>query len=151
MSKIVIADSSCLIGLSKIGKLEVLQQLFGKILIPEAVYHEVVIQGSGRVGAEDVKNANWIEKRKVQNELAVKAFRINIGHGESEAIALATESKADFIILDDLKARQTSEELGLPVIGTIAVLQKSVEKGIIENLESAINDLRDAGFRFLFH
>ena len=96
MSKIVIADSSCLIGLRKIGQLDILPQIFGKIVIPEAVYHEVVIRGEGRAGAQEVKNADWIENKKVQNELAVKALRIHLGFGESEVIALANECQTDF-------------------------------------------------------
>ena len=48
MSKFVVADSSCLISLSRIGKLEVLHELFGGIIIPEAVYYEVVVRGAGR-------------------------------------------------------------------------------------------------------
>jgi len=129
--------------------LNVLYQLFGKIIIPEAVYFEVVIRGEGRSGAKDVKNANWIEKRKVKNKLAIKAFRVSLGSGESEALVLATECKADFIILDDWKARQTAEALSLPVIGTVAVLKKAQEKGIIDNLQSVLQDLKKVGFRFL--
>jgi len=116
--------------MSKIGQLNILPQLFGKIIIPEAVYYEVVIRGSGKAGAEEVKNADWIENQKVKNELAVRVFRINLGFGESEVIALANECQADFIILDDWKARQTAEELELPVIGTIAILQKAIVKWI---------------------
>ena len=149
MSKFVVADSSCLISLSRIGKLEVLHELFGKIIIPGAVYYEVVVRGEGRIGAEDVKKAEWIKKHKVQNALAVRAFKVNLGAGESEAIALASESKADFLILDDFKARQTAEELSLEVIGTVAVLQKAEEKRIIDNLQSVLQDLRNVGFYFL--
>lgn len=149
MSKFVVADSSCLISLSRIGKLDVLHKLFGGIIIPEAVYYEVVVRGEGRIGAEEVKNAKWIRKQKVKNALAVRAFKVNLGAGESEAIALASESKADFLILDDFKARQTAEELSLEVIGTVAVLHKAEEKGIIDNLQSVLQDLRKVGFYFL--
>jgi len=149
VSKFVVADSSCLISLSRIGKLEVLHELFGEIIIPGAVYYEVVVRGEGRIGAEDVKKAEWIKKHKVQNALAVRAFKVNLGAGESEAIALASESKADFLILDDFKARQTAEELSLEVIGTVAVLQKAEEKRIIDNLQSVLQDLRNVGFYFL--
>lgn len=149
MSKFVVADSSCLISLSRIGKLDVLHELFGGIIIPEAVYYEVVVRGAGRIGAEEVKKAKWIKKQKVQNALAVGAFKVNLGAGESEAIALASERKADFLILDDFKARQTAEELSLEVIGTVAVLQKAEEKGIIDNLQSVLQNLRDVGFYFL--
>ncbi len=95
------------------------------------MYHEVVVLGEGKAGAEEVKHADWIEKHAIRNQLAVKAFRLHLGAGESEAIALAVERHADFIILDDLKARQTADELILPVIGTVAVLHKSTEKGIL--------------------
>ena len=127
MSKIVIADSSCLIGLSKIGRLSILRQLFEKIFIPPAVFHEVVVKGAGRAGAEDVKQTDWIETRQINNPLAVKAFKLNLGAGESEAIALASECHADFIILDDWNARQTALGLSLPVIGTVALLKKATE------------------------
>lgn len=62
---------------------------------------------------------------------------------------LAFECNADFIILDDLKARQMAEELALKVIGTVAVLKKAEEKGIIENLADVLEDLRNEGFYFL--
>ncbi|MDO8721687.1 MAG: DUF3368 domain-containing protein [Syntrophales bacterium] len=51
--------------------------------------------------------------------------------------------------MDDFKARQTAEELSLDVIGTVAVLQKAEEKGIIDNLQSVLQDLRNVGFYFL--
>lgn len=150
MSKIVVADSSCLIGLSKIGKLNILHQLFGEIIIPEAVFSEVVIQGEGRPGAKEVKDTNWIKKIAVKNEIAVKALKLSLGAGESEAIVLASECNAEFIILDDWKARQIAEELSLPIIGTIAVLYKAQEKGIIDNFKNIINLLRNTGFRFSY-
>ncbi len=150
MSKVVVSDSSCLIGLSKIGELDILHQLFGKLLIPEMVYHEVVVLGKGKAGADDVKQADWIEQCTVQNTLAVKALRLSLGAGESEAIIFAIEQHADFIILDDLKARQMAEELVLPVIGTVAILHKAAEKGILrEEIQTVFKTLRHAGFRFL--
>ena len=57
MYKVVIADSSSLIALSKIGELEILHDLFENIFIPKAVYVEVVVQGKGRSGLEEIKNA----------------------------------------------------------------------------------------------
>ena len=150
MSKVVVADSSCLIGLSKIGKLEILHNLFGTIFIPEKVYHEVVVSGKGRAGAEEVKHADWIETHAAQNALAVRAFQLHLGDGESEAISLAAECNADFLILDDLKARQVAEEIGLRIVGTVALLYKSAEKGILgEDIQVVLEQLRQAGFRFL--
>lgn len=148
MSNLVIADLSCLIGLSKIDKLTILNQLFGTILIPPAVFNEVVNLGAGRPGADEVKNAVWIETRKIENELAVKAFKLNLGSGEAEAIALATECNTDFIILDDWRARQVALSLSLPVIGTVAVLKKAHEKGFIKDFEATLIALRQSGFHY---
>lgn len=150
MYKVVIADSSCLIALSKIGKLEILNALFGNVLIPKAVYIEVVVLGKGRAGSEEIKNAKWIKVENVKNKLAVKALQINLGEGESEAITLAIEKDADLIILDDFKARQTAEELSLTFVGTLAILQKAKSKGLIKNFEKVLDELRKAGFRYNF-
>lgn len=143
------ADSSCLIGLSKIRRLDILHRLFGGILIPSAVYQEVVVRGAGRSGADEVAQADWIETRPITDQLALKALRLNLGAGESEAMILAAECAADFLILDDWRARQVALGLGLPVVGTVAVLDKAAEKGFLPNLPEALEQLRQAGFRFL--
>ena len=149
MSKIVVADSTCLIGLSKIGKLEILRDLFGTILIPPSVFHEVVVLGSGRPGAAEIDSAEWIQTRDVADGLAVNTLRLTLGAGESEAIVLACEQAVDFIILDDWQARQVAFALSLPVIGTVAVLTKAEAKGLISDLASAVEALRKSGFYFL--
>jgi predicted nucleic acid-binding protein len=77
-------------------------------------------------------------------------LQLHLGGGESEAISLAVECGADFLILDDLKARQIAEEFGLSVVGTVAVLYKSAEKGLLgENIQTVLERLHQAGFRFL--
>jgi uncharacterized protein len=97
MSKTVIADSTCLIGLSKIGKLDILRQLFGNILIPPTVFQEVVVLGRGRPGSAEVDSAEWIQTCGVTDQFAVSTLRLRLGAGESEAIVLASEQAADFI------------------------------------------------------
>lgn len=148
MSEIVIADSSCLIALARSGQLDVLRALFGHIAIPGAVYDEVVTQGAGRPGSDEVAQAEWIITRQVQDHLAVQALRLTLGRGESEAMVLAAESAARFLILDDWRARQSAIGIGLPVIGTLSILQRASEKGLIAGLESSLEKLRQAGFYF---
>lgn len=148
MSKVVIADSTCLIGLSKVGQLDILRQLFHKIIVPQAVYHEVVMLGANQMGATEVKGAVWIETQTVQNQLAVQTLRLTLGAGESEAIILASEQSAKFIILDDRKARQAALALSLPVIGTLAILTKAEAEEIITNKNTVIEAMRQVGFRF---
>ena len=151
MSKIVVADSTCLIALSKINKLNLLELLFKKIYIPKAVYDEVVTKGNGRPGSNEIKEANWIIMQNTKDSLAVNALRLQLGAGESEAIILAKEMKADFIILDDWRARQAALGLELPVIGTVAILAKSVEKGFIADFALELESLKIAGFYFSIH
>jgi predicted nucleic acid-binding protein len=148
MNKVVVADASCLIALSKIDQLQVLKKLFGRIFIPLSVFHEVVTKGAGRPGAKEVSNAEWIETCEVKDQLAVNALKLTLGAGEAEAIVLASESKATYIILDDWQARQMALGLSLSVIGTVAVLAKAVEKGILSDLESILEQLRQVGFHF---
>jgi predicted nucleic acid-binding protein len=83
VSKIVIADSTCLIGLSKIGRLDVLRQLFGSIVIPPTVYHEVVVRGAGRFGtvavlAKAVEKGFIEELQPVLEELRKAGFRFPV-------------------------------------------------------------------------
>ena len=148
MSEIVVADSSCLIALARSGQLAVLRALFGHIAIPEAVYDEVVTQGAGRPGSDEVAQAEWITTKQVQDHLAVQALRLTLGRGESEAMVLAAETAARFLILDDWRARQSAIGMGLPVIGTLSILQRASEKGLIAGLESSLEKLRQAGFHF---
>jgi predicted nucleic acid-binding protein len=148
MSEIVIADSSCLIALARSGQLDVLRALFGQIAIPAAVYDEVVTQGAGRPASNEVAQAEWIITKQVQDHLAVQALRLTLGRGESEVIVLAAEAAARFLILDDWRARQSAIGMGLPVVGTLSILQRATEKGLIADLESSLELLHQVGFHF---
>jgi predicted nucleic acid-binding protein len=69
---IIISDSTPLINFAKLGRLDLLQKLFEKVYIPEAVYYEVVIEGEDRPGAVEVKTATWIERCLVSQEFIDK-------------------------------------------------------------------------------
>ena len=72
---------------------------------------KLVVRGEGRVGSKEVLSATWIKVHKIADRLAVNALRLQLGIGESEAIVLAAEIKADFIILDDWRARATCNQV----------------------------------------
>ena len=93
----VVADSTPLISLSSIGRLDLLKSLYGRILIPPAVHREVVNQGQGRWGAAEVTAAEWIETRLVTQTERLEAFPPNLGMGEREAIILGQEVAADIV------------------------------------------------------
>lgn len=79
LTKTVVSDSSPLIALARIGQLELLRALFGTVLVPEAVWQEVVVDGVGRPGAGEVVQASWIERRAVTEHALVVALRRCLG------------------------------------------------------------------------
>ncbi|WP_246112250.1 hypothetical protein [Thermococcus aciditolerans] len=98
---IVVSDSGPLIALAKVRKLNILNELFGEVIIPRAVWVEVVERGKGKPGSEDVESATWIRVLEVKDKLSVEILTREIEVGEAEAIVLAKELNADLIILDE--------------------------------------------------
>ncbi|GAG32914.1 unnamed protein product, partial [marine sediment metagenome] len=88
----------------------------------------------------------WIEKRDVSDQELVMRLNFILGLGESEAIALAKEIKADLIVLDDDKARKEAISEGLRVSGLLAFLVQAKEKGIIEKVKQFMDELRQKDF-----
>jgi predicted nucleic acid-binding protein len=78
-----VSNASPLINLARIGKLDLLYQLYGKLIVPSAVWQKVVIEGAGQPGADDVKAATWIRTQTVTNKELVRAFAAGIGRGRS--------------------------------------------------------------------
>jgi len=138
----VISNSSILIALSRIGQLNLLSQRFTDgILIPQAVWHEVVETGSGRSGANEVKIANWITVHQITNRPLFALLSTELDKGESEAIVLAIEEQADIILLDERSARRKAVSLDLTVLGTVGILIWAKRAGLIENLREQLNTL----------
>lgn len=100
----IVCNSTTLIALARIGQLNILERVVKSLVIPSAVYNDVVIKGIGKPGMIEVREAKWIEKKDVSDQKLVMRLNAMLGHGESEAIALAKETRADLVILDDDKA-----------------------------------------------
>ena len=83
----VVSNASPLINLARIGELGMLRALYDQVLIPEAVWQEVVVDGSGQAGATDVQHASWIVRHRVANRSLVRALAQN-----SRALADAQEN-----------------------------------------------------------
>jgi len=107
----IVSNASPLINLARLGKLELLRQLYGELMIPEAVWREVVVEGRGQPGAEEVEAATWIKRQAVRNTQLVRALEQNLGSGEAEAIALALETGAELLLIDERLGRETADHL----------------------------------------
>jgi len=137
-----------LINLARIGKLDLLHRLYGELIIPKAVWHEVVVEGAEQPGVDEVKAATWIKTQAVTNRQFVSALRQELDAGEAEAIALALEIGAKLLLMDERLGRETARHLGLCYTGLIGVLIEAKRKGLINAIKPHLNALRDmAGFR----
>ena len=132
----VVADTSVLIALSRIGRLNLLRHLFTTVMVPRAVAEEY-----------GVPLPEWIKVWGVRNDLLIEVLlTAPIHKGEAEAIALAIEKGADMVLLDDKKARGIARDLGLKVMGTLGTLILAKKWGIMDDLDREINELVKTSF-----
>lgn len=144
----IVSNASPLVNLARIGKLDLLLELYGELAIPSAVWREVVVEGSGQPGADKVENAAWIKTHVVANEHLVRALRQELDAGEAEAIALALEIEAELLLMDERLGREIARHLGLRYTGLIGVLIEAKHKGIVSAIKPHLDALRNiAGFR----
>ena len=134
----VVSNSSPLIAFQQIGRLELVHELVGPMIIPPAVSREI---------APSVSRPDWIEVRGLAQPVASIVLRVSLGAGESEAISLAIETKARLLLLDDLAARRLALGLHLPIIGTLGLLLAAKRKGLLETVKPSLDQLMACEFR----
>lgn len=145
---IIVSDTSPITSLSAIGKLNLLQQIYGTIIIPQAVYEEMAEVGYPVPGANEVTTLSWIETRQVKNQILVAQLQSELDRGESEAIALAIELNSDLLIIDENPGRSVANRLGINFIGILGILLIAKKRGFIESVKPIMDDLINlAGFR----
>lgn len=144
---IVVCNSTILIGLAKIGKLELLKQIFSKIYIPEEVFREVVERAQNRPGAQIIMEAKWIETLSVKDKIQVDFLSGSLDRGEAEVLALAKELGADLILLDEEKARKSALIGGFNVIGLLGMFILAKNLGLINEVRPLIDKLKRKKFR----
>jgi predicted nucleic acid-binding protein len=144
---LVVSNAGPLISLSTISQLDLLRALFGQVVIPQAVYDEVVVHGESEPGSNEVDEADWIKICQVKDHLAVDLLREALDAGESEAIVLAQELNAKYVLLDDGLARRKARFIKLPMMGTLGVLLMAKEAGLISGVKPILDELRQTDFR----
>jgi len=117
--------------------------MFGKIVCPESVIMEINA-GNIKYSSIPIISFEWLT---VEPDPPMMRLRKELGAGETAAVTLAYQKKANLIILDDLAARLVAQELGLRVTGTIGILLAASEKRLIADVNIHFKALHDAGFR----
>lgn len=143
---ILVADSSSLIVLERIGQLNLLGKLADSTHIPEAVYQEVAGHGARRPETAALLSAANIVRAQVRDRARVERLRNYLGWGESEAIVLAGEIDSDFLLLDDARARRIAESEGCRVVGLLGLLIRAKELAIVDYVKPVLDEMVGAGF-----
>jgi uncharacterized protein len=146
----VIVDSSTLMHLAAIGRFILLKDLYGTLVVPPAVWREVVEQGKGRAGVVELEaahQAGWIEVLAPGNEPLLRSLRHELDEGEAEVIALSVEHPGSLVLVDESEARRVASDFGIEKTGAIGVLIRAKREGRIGSLRIELDRIRtEAGF-----
>jgi len=141
----VVSDTSPLCYLVLIDLIDLLPELYDKVIIPQAVLHELSVpQAPEPVQAWIAQPPAWLEVQPIENQPDVGLIDLDLG--EQEAIALAEQLGIDLIIVDDRDARQMALQRGLNVIGLLGVLGVAAQQNLTD-FSVAIERLQQTTFR----
>lgn len=145
----IVSNTSPILNLALVGKLELLEQQFGEIIIPQAVLDEFRLSedlpGTGYISA--ALSEGWLSVKALSDRHKANLLERELDKGESEVISLALELNAELLLIDERDARRVCKSLNLNVTGVIGILIKAYKTGALTDLQQTINDLKEqAGF-----
>lgn len=146
MNGSLISNTGPIIALMLIERLDILQNLFQKVFVPEAVHKELLLGENIGIGLASYKQASWIQVHSLQNALD-PLIKTILDIGEASVIHLSLEINADYVLIDERKARKIARNIyGLRVIGTARILVEAKSKGLIDNVGEVLKKIRDGGY-----
>jgi predicted nucleic acid-binding protein len=142
----VVANNTPLVALWILGRLDLLREMYGEVLIPPAIQDEFVATESAmRLAA--LQDAPWIKVVPLANPQRSRVY-VGLDEGEAAVLTLAEECSARLVIMDELRGRRYAQRLGLPLTGTLGLLLLGKEKGLISELAPLLVELQNAGLYF---
>ena len=138
----VVANTTPLIAFAKVDRLDILRQLYGELLIPEAVLTEVKYEPA----RTRVREASWIRVLPIKGTAQRRMFSARLHAGEVDVMILAREVGADLVLMDDNAAKKTAKFMGLNVTGTFGVLLRAKREGIIDSVGELMDAIIADGF-----
>lgn len=144
MTKTLIADSSPLIVLLKSDLEYVLPELFKEIIVPEAVWEEILAGKPNDIARQKLPQLSWAKRTltEISNE-TIEGY--NLGKGETAVLNLALTISESKVLLDDFAARKSAKILGIPILGTGGLLIMAKQSGLITSVAEALEKVQDAG------
>jgi uncharacterized protein len=144
---IIVSDTSPINNLAAINQLDLLRQLYGTVIIPEAVYRELTEPEIPVAGAAEFKTLEWIQTRLLNDRALVEVLQDELDTGESEAIALALEIDATQLLIDERRGRAVAQRLNLQYVGILGILIEAKSRGLIPEVKPLLDALiSQAGF-----
>jgi hypothetical protein len=143
LTKPVIMNNTPLVALWCLAQWQLLRDLYGEVLIPQAVYNEfLATERAARQSA--LKNVPWIRITTLTNPQRMRVY-VGLDEGEAAVLALAEERDARLVIIDELRGRRYAQRLGLPLTGTLGVLLTAKNRGLITQISPLLQTLVDEG------
>jgi len=142
-----IINSSPLIALGCINKVDILTKLFSEVLIPQEVYNETVINGKNTEILNAIRACKKFKVLSATNIVLLEFLNDHLDKGESEDIVLAKEIGITTVIIDEVKGRKIAKLHGLDVIGSLGILLIAKKRGLISGIREYIDQMEDYGIR----
>jgi predicted nucleic acid-binding protein len=144
---IVVADTSPIANLLLIGQLDLLAHVYGRVIIPEAVNKEILALARFGYDIQSFTDAIWIETIPIAEEVFGDFFAADLDKGEAEALCLARELDADWLLIDERKGTAIAKSIGLQTIGVLGILLSAKRRGQVKAVMPLVHDLIEkAGF-----
>ncbi len=137
----VIINTTPIIALSEIGELSLLKSLYEEVVIPKAVFEEIKTEP----GFTEVRECDWIHVENVKDDSKRGLFQSRLHKGEVEVMMLAMETNADLVVIDDALARKTARYYEMTITGTLGILIKAKEKGLVDSVDKLMTRLISNG------
>ena len=128
---VVVSDTSPLINLAAIDHLWLIPKIYGQVIIPQAVFNEIVVVGAGEPGADKIQSADWVTVKICPPSSLLIQLMHDLDPGEAEAIALAVEIGADRILMDEKRGRQIALHHSVKPVGVLGVLLRAKPENLI--------------------
>jgi hypothetical protein len=142
----VVSNTSPLLNLALIDRLDLLRNQFSELDVPEQVWDEIQAGKRGTEALDQLKNEDFLNIVSVAEDELFRELNESIDRGEAAVLRYALEQEADLVLLDEKEARNVARRHEIPRTGVVGILLKGANNGTVDDLAEELDALRDAGF-----